>query len=327
MKHLFVAEPPERFLPHADTTIAFLREAAKRGHDSHICQIDSLGVREGGRPFARVTPITANDSEEWFHLGEPGSRFLDEFDVVWMRKDPPFDMRFYYATHLLSLVVSPTLVVNDPLALRDANEKLVALRFPDLCPETLISSEITELVAFQEHLGGEMIVKPLGGAGGEGIFHLTVDDRNVKAILEMATRQETEFLMAQAYVPEIREGDKRVILVEGHAKGAVLRVPHESESRANFHVGGTAVATDLTPRDLEICDRVGPTLSAMGILFAGLDIIGNWMTEVNVTSPTGIREIAALGGPAIEKDVLDAVEARWSSRQESYRERLGIGPS
>ncbi|MDX1384537.1 MAG: glutathione synthase [Thermoanaerobaculia bacterium] len=325
MQHLFVADPPELFLPEADTTIAFLREAGRRGHESHICQIGSLGARDGGRPFAHCTPIVTNDSEEWYELGEPESRFLDEFDVVWMRKDPPFDMRFYYATHLLSLVQPPTLVVNDPLALRDANEKLVALRFPDLCPETLISSEIKELVAFLDHLGGDMIIKPLGGAGGEGIFHLTAGDRNVRAILEMATHQETEFLMAQAYVPEVRQGDKRVIVVDGEALGAVLRVPHESESRANFHVGGSAHATELNERDLEICAQVGPTLKAMGIVFAGLDIIGHWMTEVNVTSPTGIREIAALGGPALEVDVLDAVERRWSDRRGSYRDRLGIG--
>ncbi|MEE2776525.1 MAG: glutathione synthase [Acidobacteriota bacterium] len=324
MKHLFVADPPQRFLPDADTTIAFLREAARRDHETHICEIGSLGARDGGRPDAMATSIQANDTEDWFRLGDTARRPLDSFDVVWMRKDPPFDMRFYYSTHLLSLVSPPTLVVNDPLSLRDANEKLVALRFPELCPETLISSEIEELLAFKTQLGGEMIIKPLGGAGGEGIFHLTDGDRNVKAILEMSTHQETEYLMAQAYIPEVREGDKRVILVEGEARGAVLRIPHASEARANFHVGGVAAATELTPRDLEIAGQVGPAMRAMGIVFAGLDIIGNWMTEVNVTSPTGIREIRALGGPAIETDVLDAVEARWSAGRQSYRDRLGI---
>jgi glutathione synthase len=325
MKHLFVIDPPQRMQPAADTTIAFMRETARRSHDNYFCQVDGLGARDGGRPFAHVTAIEVNDTENWYRLGEGSSRFLDEFDVVWMRKDPPFDMSFFYSTHLLSLVRPPTLVVNDPLALRDANEKLVALRFPELCPETLVSSRIDELLEFRERLDGEMIIKPLGGAGGEGIFHLTPQDRNVKAILEMATQNEHELLMAQRYVPEVREGDKRVILVEGVAKGAVMRVPHESEARANFHVGGTASRTELSPRDLEICARVGPALEKMGILFAGVDIIGDWLTEVNVTSPTGIREILDLGGPAIEVDVVDAVEARFASKRPSYREHLWSG--
>ena len=253
MKHLFVADPPELFLHEADTTIAFLREAARRGHETQICQIGSLGARDGSRPFAHSTAIEANDSAEWYRLGDAAARFLDEFDVVWMRKDPPFDMRFYYSTHLLSLVPPPTLVVNDPLALRDANEKLVALRFPELCPETLISSEIEELVAFKEHLGGEMIIKPLGGAGGEGIFHLTANDRNARAILEMATHQQTEYLMAQAYIPEVREGDKRVILVEGEPKGAVLRNPPRERVAGQFprrRHGGGHRPDPSRPRDL-----------------------------------------------------------------------------
>ena len=325
MNHLFIIDPPERLLPDADATISFMREASARGHQSSICQVDGLGTRDGGRPFAHVSTIEVSHGPNWYLLGEEQSRFLDEFDVVWMRKDPPFDLRFFYATHLLSLVQPPALVVNDPLALRDANEKLVALRFPDLCPRTMVTSRIAELLAFREELEGEMIIKPLGGAGGEGVFHLTPHDRNVKAILEMATQKETELIMAQRYIPEVREGDKRVILVEGVAKGAVLRVPSATEARANFHAGGVAVKTELSERDLEICNSVGPLLRAMGIVFAGVDIIGDFLTEVNVTSPTGIREIVNLGGPAIEKDVLDAVEARWSSGRESYRERLGIG--
>jgi glutathione synthase len=228
-----------------------------------------------------------------------------------MRKDPPFDLRYVYATHLLSLVNKPTLVVNEPQALRDANEKLVTLRFPDLIPETLVSARIEELLEFRHRLGGEMIVKPLGGAGGDGIFHLADRDRNVRAILEMATHKETELLLAQRYLPEVREGDKRVILVEGEPKGALLRVPHETESRANLHVGGKATRTRLTPRELAICAAVGPMLRATGVVFAGIDVIGGWLTEINITSPTGIREIESLDGTKIERDVLDAVEVRW----------------
>jgi glutathione synthase len=321
MRHLFLIDPPQRLLPPADTSIAFLREAAARKHEVWQAQIDDFGARDGGRPFAAATSIELRPGDDWYRLGEARGRYLDEFDVVWMRKDPPFDLRYVYATHLLSLVPKPTLVVNDPQALRDANEKLVTLRFPDLIPETLVSSRISELLAFRDRLGGEMIVKPLGGAGGDGIFHLADKDRNVRAILEMATHRETELLLAQRYLPEVRSGDKRVILVEGEPKGALLRVPHESESRANLHVGGVPTKTRLTPRELEICGRVGPTLRAMGVVFAGLDVIGDYLTEVNITSPTGIREIERLDGVRIEKDVLDAVEARWARGAGSSAQR------
>ena len=314
MRHLFLIDPPERLIPAADTSIAFLREAEARGHESWETQIDDLGAREGGRPFAPARPIEVREGSDWYRLGEARGRFLDELDVVWMRKDPPFDLRYVYATHLLSLVRPPTLVVNEPQALRDANEKLVTLRFPALIPETLVSSRIAELLAFRQRMGGEMIVKPLGGAGGDGIFHLPDRDRNVRAILEMATRKESELLLAQRYLPEVREGDKRIIMVEGEPKGALLRVPHETESRANLHVGGEATKTRLTPRDLEICGAVGPMLRAMGVVFAGLDVIGGWLTEINLTSPTGIREIEKLDGVRIERDVLDAVEARLAGR-------------
>ena len=204
-------------------------------------------------------------------------------------------------------------MVNDPQTLRDDNEKLVTLRFPDLIPETLISSRIPELLAFRDRLGGEMIVKPLGGAGGDGVFHLARQGPKRPLHPRDGDREGDRAAVAQRYVPEVREGDKRVILVEGEPKGALLRVPHETESRANLHVGGAATKTVLSPRDLEICGRVGPMLRATGVVFAGLDIIGGYLTEVNITSPTGIREIEKLDGVLIEKDVLDAVEARWSA--------------
>lgn len=322
MRHLFLIDPPERLQPRADTSIAFMREGARRGHEIWQAQLDDFGARDGGRPFvSAATPVELRAGDDWYRLGEASGSFLDQFDVVWMRKDPPFDLRYVYATHLLSLVRQPTLVVNDPQALRNDNEKLVTLRFPDLIPETLITSRMSELLAFRDRLGGEMIVKPLGGAGGDGIFHLGDKDRNVRAILEMATHKETELLLAQRYLPEVREGDKRVILVEGEPKGALLRVPHETESRANLHVGGVATKTLLTPRDLEICGRVGPMLRASGVVFAGLDIIGSYLTEVNITSPTGIREIEKLDGVVIEKDVLDAVEARWRAGAAAARAR------
>jgi glutathione synthase len=313
MRHLFVIDPIERLDPEKDTTIAFLREADGRGHELAVCTIDTLDLGPDGRPKAEAIPARTTDPDagnDWYEVGAGRTAFLDEFDVVWMRKDPPFDMAFFYATHLLSMVAKSTLVVNDPLSLRDANEKLFALRFPKVCPPARVSRRIPELLAFQEEMGGEMIVKPLDGAGGEGIFHLKAGDRNSSAILEAATGHESRYIMAQRYLPEIRQGDKRVILVEGKALGAVLRVPAEGESRANFHVGGQPEAIEVDDRDREIAAAVGPELVRLGIVFAGIDVIGGWLTEVNVTSPTGLREIADLGGPSLEVDVLDAVEAR-----------------
>jgi glutathione synthase len=311
MKHLFVIDPLDRLLPKADTTIAFMREATKRGHQQWTCLVSQLGLRNGV-PFAWATETrtTPPGQDPWYQVGERERRDLEDFDVVWMRKDPPFDMNFYYVTHVLSMTPASTLVTNNPTSLRNANEKLFALKFPAYCPESLVSRSIPELLEFRHSLGGECIVKPLDGAGGEGIFHLLPDDRNAKTILEVSTRHGQEFLLAQRYIPEIRKGDKRIIMVEGKPEGAVLRVPTETDARANFHAGGSAARTTLTARDLEICDAVGPSLVEMGILFAGIDVIGDWLTEVNVTSPTGIREIFELDGTRIEESVLDAVEAR-----------------
>jgi glutathione synthase len=315
MRHLFIIDPLERLQPAADTTIAFLREAQSRGHALAVCQVETLGLDQGGRPRATALELSVRDGDDWYQAGAQRVVHLDQFDVVWMRKDPPFDLNFLFATNILSLVAARTLVVNEPQALRDANEKIFALHFPALCPETIVSRSIPELLAFRQRLGGEMVVKPLDGAGGEGVFHITPDDRNTKAILELSTGHGRTYLMAQRFVPEVRAGDKRIILVEGEPVGAVLRVPAAGEARANFHVGGKAARTELTDRDREICAAVGPTLRERGILFAGIDVIGDWLTEINVTSPTGIREIHRLDGTVIENLVLDAVEARLAARR------------
>ena len=226
---------------------------------------------------------------------------------------PPYDLNYFFVTHLLDLVSPGTLVVNSPRGLREVTEKLFILRFPDLCPESLVSRNIKELMAFREKLGGEMIIKPLDGCGGEGVFHLTKDDRNVQTILEMGTRHGTAYQIAQRYIPEVRAGDKRIIVVDGEPVGAVLRVPQHYESRANFHVGGTAAKTPITARERAICARIGPALVEQGIVFAGIDVIGDWLTEVNVTSPTGIQEINRLDGVQLERRVLDAVLRRHAS--------------
>jgi glutathione synthase len=310
VRHLFIVDPLPTLLVRADTTIAFMREAQRRGHAVLTVGVDALRIAPGGRPSARVVPTRVRDEDrpDWFELDAPVETALDQLDVVWMRKDPPVDLEFLRIVQLLSLVAPPAWVINDPLGLLEIDEKLFALRFPDLAPESLVSRSIAELLEFREKLGGEMILKPIGGSGGEGVFHLSPGDRNTRALLEMATQHGRRLQIAQRYVPEVREGDKRILLLEGEPLGAVLRVPLHYESRANFHVGGSPKAAGLTERDREICRRVGAELRARGMLFAGIDVIGDFLTEVNVTSPTGLREIDGLDGVRLEAAVLDAVE-------------------
>ncbi len=310
VRHVFIVDPLPALNVSADTTVAFMREAQRRGHEVLTVGVGALRVAPGGRPAALVAPTRVRDEDraDWFEVGTPLAARLDEFDVVWMRKDPPVDLEFVRIVQLLTLVAGPARVINDPLGLLGIEEKLFALRFPELGPESLVSRSIDELLEFREKLGGEMILKPIGGCGGAGVFHLSAGDRNTRALLEMATEHGTRLQIAQRYVPEVREGDKRILLLEGEPIGAVLRVPLHYESRANFHVGGSAKQTRLTERDLEICRRLGPELRARGILFAGIDVIGDFLTEVNVTSPTGIREVNRLDGVRLESAVLDAVE-------------------
>ncbi len=314
MRHLFIVDPLDGLSVDADTSIVLMRDAARRGHQVLTCEVAGLSVGPGGAPIASCREIELTDGDPWYRARPSRGSALAEFDVVWMRKDPPYDLNFFFVTHLLSLVPRPSLVVNDPAGLREVTEKLFTLRYPDLVPESLVSCRIDELLAFREKLGGEMIIKPLEGCGGEGVFHLTAEDRNVNVILETATRHGTRYQIAQRYLPEVRNGDKRVIVVEGEPVGAVLRVPQHWETRANFHVGGSAERAAVSARDREICARIGPDLRRLGILLAGIDVIGDWLTEVNVTSPTGIQEINHLDGVRLETAVVDAALARWADR-------------
>jgi glutathione synthase len=300
--------------------VVFMREAARRGDEVWTCELPDVVAGPGGVPLTRAVPTTLLDTDApWYQEGEPRQAGLADFDVVWMRKDPPYDLNYFTATHLLSLVAPPTLVVNDPRGLREVTEKLFVLRYPDLTPETIVTRRISELLAFREKLGGEMIIKPVDGCGGEGVFHLTPGDRNVTALLEMATQHGDRYQIAQGYVPEVREGDKRIILLEGEPIGAVLRVPEHYETRANFHVGGSAQRTSVTDREREICARIAPGLREFGILFAGIDVIGTFLTEVNVTSPTGIQEINALDGSHLEGVILDRLESRLRHPDPQFR--------
>lgn len=314
LRFAFVMDPLERILPDKDTTFMFMLEAGRRGHEVYYLRLEDLfidrTVPHGRARRATVRRPTPDDAAH-HHLYEERLLRLDEFDAVFMRKDPPFDLAFFFATHALSLIdPGRTAVINDPRGLRDANEKLYALHFPDVIPDSLVTSDHARLKAFMADLGGEMIVKPLDGAGGAGVFHLRTGDRNLNAILEASTQEGRRQIMAQRYLPEIRQGDKRIVLLDGEPLGAVLRVPREDETRGNIHVGGATVRAPLTARDREICARLAPRLRADGLWFVGLDVIGDWLTEVNVTSPTGIQEINALDGVALERPVIDFVEQR-----------------
>ncbi len=311
---VFVMDPVEAEPMAGSTTIVMMREAQERGHT--VLYVDPADLEiDRGRVRALAVPITLDlSSPAPVTRGE--ARIVDfdeEVDVAFQRKDPPVDRDFIVATQILD-VCQRTLVLNRPDSVIAYNEKLLATHFADLMPATRVTRRIGELKAFMAEHGGQMIIKPLDGKGGEGIFHLTEDDRNLNSILEQSTSFGTRQIMAQEYVPEIREGDKRILLLEGEPIGAVLRVPTAEESRANFHVGGTARKAPLTEADHAIIARVGPFLKEQGLFFVGIDVIGDKLTEVNVTSPTGVQEINALDQTKLEAVFLDRVEALAAGR-------------
>jgi glutathione synthase len=303
-----VMDPVDKINIDKDTTFVLMLEAQQRGHEVYLMELDDLFVR-GGTPEGRFRRLELARATPHYQLGEYSIGALEEFDSVWMRKDPPFDLKFFFVTHLLSLIdQSKCFVMNSPKGLREANEKLYALRFPEQIPQTLVTSDIARLRSFMAELGGEMIIKPLDASGGSGVFYLNGQDRNTNSILEVASDNGRRLVMAQRYLPEIRQGDKRIIVLNGEPLGAVLRVPLESETRGNIHVGGQCMKTEVTDRDREICAELAPLLRADGLYFVGLDVIGSFLTEVNVTSPTGIQEINALNQVRLETNVVDFVE-------------------
>jgi glutathione synthase len=293
-----------------DSTFALMLEGQKRGHALYHYTPDRLTLRDG-RVEAPVEPVTVRDIEgDHFTLGGPRLVDLSTFDVVHLRQDPPFDMGYITTTHLLQRIHPKTLVVNDPVNVRNAPEKLFVTEFPDLMPPTLISRDAQEIRAFRrEH--GDIIIKPLYGNGGAGVFRLAGADENLGALLEIfETAYRGEPYVVQRYLPEVRKGDKRVILVDGLAVGAINRIPAEGEARSNMHVGGRPEPVEMTLRDRQICERIGPVLKERGLIFVGIDVIGDYLTEINVTSPTGIREINRFGGADVAALIWDAIEAR-----------------
>ena len=312
-------DPIESISIDADSTFVLMLEAQARGHRLWHYEVRHMFLREGVRRqgeareerlFARARPVAVQRVQGNHHsFGEPELLDLRSMDVVLMRQDPPFDMAYITATHLLEHIHPKTLVVNDPASVRNAPEKLLVTHFPDLMPPTLISWDLEAIRDFRlEHK--DIIVKPLFGNGGAGVFRIKPDDENLAALLEMHFARSREPLMFQRYEPAVRQGDKRIILVDGEPVGVVNRVPAQGEARSNMHVGGRAEKCTLTARDREICAAIGPTLRDQGLIFVGIDVIGDWLTEINVTSPTGIQEIDRFDNINIEAAIWNRIEAR-----------------
>jgi glutathione synthase len=317
-------DPIENINIDGDSTFALMLEGQARGHTLYHYEVRHMSLREGvKRPDGKdrgarreerlravARPVTVQRVRgQHYTFDAPEIVDLGRMDVVLMRQDPPFDMAYITATHLLEHIQPKTLVVNDPAAVRNAPEKLLVTHFPDLMPPTMISWDLEAIRAFRLEFK-DIIVKPLFGNAGAGVFRIKPDDENFAALLEMHFARSREPLMFQRYEPAVRQGDKRIILVDGEAMGAINRVPAAGEARSNMHVGGRPEKCEMSARDREICAAIGPTLRAQGMIFVGIDVIGDWLTEINVTSPTGIQEIARFDGVHLEKAIWDSIEAK-----------------
>jgi glutathione synthase len=316
-------DPIESINIDGDSSFALMLAAQKRGHTLFHYEVRhlTLEVRPGGtRLLARARPVTVQrvKGAHW-RFGEPLTLDLAQTDVVLMRQDPPFDMAYITATHLLEHVHhadgSGTLVVNDPVSVRNAPEKLLVTHFPELMPPTLVTADIAAIRGFRAEQRN-IVLKPLYGNGGAGVLLVREGDPNFNALLEMHFARSREPLMVQRYEPAVRQGDKRIILIDGEPAGAINRVPQEGEARSNMHIGGRAEPCTLTARDREICARIGPLLRRQGLIFVGIDVIGTWLTEINVTSPTGIQEIDRFDGTDLASRVWERIEARLARRGE-----------
>lgn len=307
---LCLMDPVESVDIEADTTFVLLLEAQERGHHVLVAHPRALYL-EGDEPGCRVQPLALERKRgAHYRLGEPVDVKLDDLDAIFVRKDPPFDLDYYLSTLVLERVDRRRVVMlNDPQALRDFNEKMAALWWPQFMPPTLITADRARIRAFiQEH--GTSVIKPLVNAGGEGILRLVRDDKNTRSAVDLLTDMGRRMIEVQAYIEAIEQGDKRIILVDGEPAGALNRVPSPTDIAANMHVGGRAERSDLTERDRAICVEVGPHLAERGLILIGLDVIGGYLTEVNITSPTGLQEIAEFDGVHIERQIIDSIERK-----------------
>jgi glutathione synthase len=303
-------DPPSTVAPAGDTTFALMEEAQKRGHRIDHCLNTDLEL-DHGRLSARVSPSRwQRDPLNPVELGPPEHVNLHDVDAVFVRTDPPFDNNYLWTTLMLDAIKRDTLVVNDPHGLRQANEKIYACYFPELMPRTIITSHKRRLQEFVREVGGQAVIKPLDGRGGEGVMVMREGDPNVNAIIELTTANGRRAAMAQVFMPEVKVGDKRILLLDGEPLGAILRVPASDEVRSNLRVGGRAVKSDLDAADRKIVETIGPRLRQDGLYFVGIDVIGGKLTEVNVTSPTGIQSLNTLDGQNHSATVIDWVERR-----------------
>jgi glutathione synthase len=306
-------DPIERINIRGDSTFALLLEAQKRAHPLSYYTPDRLSLRDG-KVSATVRPLVVRDvAGDHVTLGEPRLVDLATFDVVLLRQDPPFDLAYISSTHMLERIHPKTLVVNDPAQVRNAPEKIFVTEFPDLMPPTLLTRDLDAIKAFRAEQG-DIVMKPLYGKGGEAVFRLEAEDLNFGSLYDLFATMFREPWVVQKFLPAVKDGDKRIILVDGEFAGAVNRVPAPDDLRSNMVRGGVPKATDLTDREREICARLGPALRERGLLFVGIDVIDGFLTEINVTSPTGIRAVKNLGGPDIAALVWDAIEAKRAAR-------------
>ena len=313
MRLLFIVDSLDKLALAGDTSYALMLEAATRGHDVWTCQLEHLGLAHDDAivDAAPTIVVDATTPADAFQVEARVARRLADFDAVLMRKDPPLDVRYLHATWILEHARGKTLLVNDPRGLRELNEHLAVLRFPQLTPPTIVTRSIDRLREFQREQGGAIVVKPVDGYGGLGIFVVRDGDINASSILEssMAIDQPgARWTIAQKYLPEAAAGDKRIILADGEPVGAVLRVPAAAEARGNLHVGGRAVKTTVDARDREIIDTIAPLLREYGQILVGLDVIGGMLTEINITSPTGVRQASRLDGTNVAAPILDCFE-------------------
>ena len=316
MRLLFILDPLERLGLAGDTSYALMLAAAQAGHEVLTCQLEHLGL-EHDDPIAEVVATTVVDAAtpaEAFRVGPRELIRLADVEMVLMRKDPPFDVSYLHATWILEQARGKTLLVNDPRGLRELNEHLSVLRFPELTPPTLVTRSSQRLAAFQREQGGTIVVKPVDGYGGLGIFVVREGDPNASSIFETSTGAGTRWTLAQRYLPEAVLGDKRILLVDGEPVGAVLRVPAAQEARGNLHVGGRAVKTTIDADDQRIIAALAPVLREYGQILVGIDVIGGRLTEINITSPTGVRHIAALDQRDVAGDVLERLIAAARAR-------------
>jgi glutathione synthase len=309
MRLLYIMDPVESILPDKDTTFAFFKAAERRGHRNCHAELSHLCL-EDGEVRVSSRSVTVHDGPPFVSLGDREDLAASAFDAILVRKDPPFDQEYLHVTLLLEHAREKTLIMNDPRGLREANEKLYALKFPELVPRTLVAADKERILDFVRAVGGKAVIKPLDGFGGLGVLGLALDDKNARAIVDLLTMEGKRLAIVQEYLPAVAAGDKRVLLLDGEPLGAILRVPRPDDLRSNIHVGGSVLPATLTATELTMIAAMAPRLKSDGLVFVGLDIIGERLTEVNVTSPTGIQQLGRLSGTYPEDRVIEWIERR-----------------